>query len=106
MKIDDLELDGHGFLKDSSVWTRKVAEVLAKNDGLQLTTAHWEIVLFMQSYYQQFQHQPNARLFSKAIKKVLGKDKSGSIYLYGLFPDGPLKSANKYAGLPIPPSCI
>ncbi|ORU90905.1 MAG: sulfur relay protein TusE [Cycloclasticus sp. symbiont of Poecilosclerida sp. M] len=104
--MEDIQLDEYGFLCDRSLWAKSVAELLSKQDGLELTVDHWEIILFMQNYYEQYRHQPNARLFSKAIKKTLGEEKGSSIYLYRLFPDGPLKYANKYAGLPIPPSCI
>lgn len=83
-----------------------MAEQLAHQDGLVLTDAHWEIVHFMRAYYQRYNHLPNARLFGQAIKKNLGVEKGASRYLYRLFPDGPLKYACKYAGLPIPPSCL
>ena len=94
------------FLKDRSQWTEAVAKQMADRDCIELTPAHWEIVQFMQQYYDQYNHQPNARLFGQAVKKTLGAEKGASAYLYALFPDGPLKYANKYAGLPIPPSCI
>jgi tRNA 2-thiouridine synthesizing protein E len=104
--LSDLQRDEYGFLKDRSQWSECIAEALASEDDMTLTTEHWEIIYFMQGYYSEFNHQPNARLFGQAIKKSLGADKGSSIYLYKLFPDGPLKYANKYAGLPIPPSCI
>jgi tRNA 2-thiouridine synthesizing protein E len=104
--LEQLARDEYGFLKDRAVWNKDVAAALALEDGLILTASHWEIIDFMQAYYDEFNHQPNARLFGQAIKKKLGAEKGASIYLYQLFPDGPLKYANKYAGLPIPPSCI
>jgi len=104
--LDQLERDEYGFLKNKSQWCEAVAKALALEDGLSLTPLHWEIIHFMQAYYDEFNHQPNARLFGQAIKKKLGAEKGASIYLYKLFPEGPLKYANKYAGLPIPPSCI
>ncbi|HIF18169.1 MAG TPA: TusE/DsrC/DsvC family sulfur relay protein [Cycloclasticus sp.] len=104
--LGELDRDEYGFLKHRSQWSEQVAEALALEDGLALSTAHWEIIRFMQGYYDEYNHQPNARLFGQAIKKSLGADKGSSICLYKLFPEGPLKYANKYAGLPIPPSCI
>ncbi|ORU94642.1 MAG: sulfur relay protein TusE [Cycloclasticus sp. symbiont of Bathymodiolus heckerae] len=104
--LNDLERDEYGFLKNRSQWNDEVAQALALEDELTLSARHWEIIYFMQRYYDDFNHQPNARLFGQAIKKSLGAEKGSSIYLYKLFPDGPLKYANKYAGLPIPPSCI
>jgi len=104
--LEALQRDEYGFLCDRFQWNETVAEALAKEDGVKLTPPHWEIIEFMRGYYNEYQHQPNARLFGQAIKKSLGADKGASLYLYRLFPDGPLKYANKYAGLPIPPSCI
>jgi len=104
--LEQLDRDEYGFLRSRQQWNKVVAEALACEDSLILTAAHWEIIDFMRAYYDEFNHQPNARLFGQAIKKKLGAEKGASIYLYQLFPDGPLKYANKYAGLPIPPSCI
>jgi len=104
--LNNIERDEYGFLKSQDQWSEGIAEALALEDALTLSAAHWEIIYFMQQYYADFNHQPNARLFGQAIKKRLGAEKGASIYLYQLFPDGPLKYANKYAGLPIPPSCI
>lgn len=104
--LDGIEFDEYGFIKNRSQWSESIALQMAQRDGIELTPAHWEIIRFMQQYYHQYNHQPNARLFGQAVKKTLGAQKGASAYLYGLFPDGPLKYANKYAGLPIPPSCI
>ena len=106
MSIEEIDFDEYGFLKDRANWSESLAVDMAKADGLELTVAHWEIISFMQTYYDQYNHQPNARLFGQAVKKSLGAEKGSSLYLYSLFPDGPLKYSNKYAGLPIPPSCI
>ncbi|MGB2009821.1 MAG: TusE/DsrC/DsvC family sulfur relay protein, partial [Cycloclasticus pugetii] len=95
-----LKRDEYGFLQNRSDWSEAVAEAMAKEDELLLTPLHWEIIHFAQAYYDEFNHQPNARLFGQAIKKRLGAEKGSSIYLYKLFPNGPLKYANKYAGLP------
>jgi len=36
----------------------------------------------------------------------LGEEKGNSRYLQRLFPDGPLKYACKFGGLPKPPTCL
>lgn len=95
-----------GFLLDKTEWTVKIADQLAEQEGLELTNAHWEILKFIQNFYQEYEYLPNARVFTKAIKTELGADKGNSRYLLKLFPEGPLKYACKIAGLPKPPSCI
>ena len=95
-----------GFLLDKTEWTKAVAYQLAAVEGLELTLAHWEILKFIQNFYQEYEYLPNARVFAKAIKNELGEDKGSSRYLLKLFPEGPLKYACKIAGLPKPPSCL
>lgn len=109
----DLTLDGaklettdDGFLRDASLWNRGIADQLAAREAIDLSEAHWEILLFIREYYRQYQHLPNARMFVTAIRKQLGEDKGNSRYLQKLFPQGPLKYACKIAGLPKPPTCL
>jgi len=95
-----------GFLVDLNDWNEIVAIEIAKLSDLELTSLHWEIVHFIRRYYQQFKHLPNARVFTKAIKKQFGEEKGNSRYLHKLFPQGPLKYACKVAGIPKPPTCL
>lgn len=102
----ELKTTEDGFLVDLNDWSEAVAIEIARLNDLELTPLHWEIVFFIRSYYQQFKHLPNARVFTKAIKKQFGEDKGNSRYLHGLFPLGPLKYACKVAGIPKPPTCL
>ena len=95
-----------GFLIRPSDWDEQVAQHLAEFNNISLTEAHWEIIHFIRQYYLNYKHLPNARVFAKAIAKVLGAEKANSRYLLRLFPDGPLKYACKLAGLPKPPTCL
>ena len=101
-----ISLSDQGFLINASDWSEQVCQLLAERNNIQLTDNHWEIIFFIRHYYSQFKHLPNARMFSKAIAKELGTEKSNSRYLQQLFPDGPLKYACKLAGLPKPPTCL
>jgi len=95
-----------GFLVDLNDWDEEVAIEIARLNELELNAQHWEIVFFIRNYYQQFKHLPNARVFTKAIKKEFGEEKGNSRYLHKLFPEGPLKYACKIAGIPKPPTCL
>ncbi|WP_340122685.1 TusE/DsrC/DsvC family sulfur relay protein [Methylobacter svalbardensis] len=101
-----LETTDQGFLVNQADWNENVAEQLAALNHIKLSDEHWEIIVFIRRYYQQFKHLPNARVFTKAIAKALGETKGNSRYLHKLFPDGPLKYACKLAGLPKPPTCL
>jgi tRNA 2-thiouridine synthesizing protein E len=100
------EVNELGFLIRVTDWNEQVAQYLADLNDISLTEAHWEIINFIRQYYLQYKHLPNARVFAKAIAKVLGEDKANSRYLLRLFPEGPLKYACKLAGLPKPPTCL
>jgi tRNA 2-thiouridine synthesizing protein E len=102
----NLKTSDQGFLVNQADWDEAVAQQLALLNNIKLTDDHWEIILFIRHYYQQFKHLPNARVFTKAIAKELGETKGNSRYLHKLFPDGPLKYACKLAGLPKPPTCL
>ncbi|HHQ42339.1 MAG TPA: TusE/DsrC/DsvC family sulfur relay protein [Chromatiales bacterium] len=101
-----LETDEEGYLKNLSDWSPEVAEYMAKQDGLELTDNHWEVINFLREYYEEYQIAPAVRVLTKAIGKKLGPDKGNSKYLYELFPYGPAKQACKYAGLPKPTGCV
>jgi len=101
-----LQVTDEGFLVTLTDWDENIAINIAKEEKIDLTTLHWEIVLFIQHYYKLYKHLPNARVFAKAIKKELGEEKGNSRYLHRLFPQGPLKYACKIAGLPKPPTCL
>ncbi|MCK5729095.1 MAG: TusE/DsrC/DsvC family sulfur relay protein [Methylococcales bacterium] len=102
----ELRLNDEGFLCNIEDWTKEVAIFLAGENHLQLSPLHWEIIFFIRQYYNDYQHLPNARVFTKAIAKKLGVEKGNSRYLHKLFPQGPLKYACKIAGLPKPPTCL
>ena len=101
-----LETDEEGYLANLNDWEKDVATVMAKEDDIDLSEDHWEIINFLREYYEEYQIAPAVRVFTKAVGKKLGKDKGNSKYLYELFPYGPGKQACKFAGLPKPTGCV
>lgn len=98
--------DGEGYLLDRTDWSESLAIQMAACDGLQLHESHWEIIRFVQNYFDEFGDAPPMRVLVRAIAVRLGADKGNSRYLYRLFPEGPAKQVCRYAGLPKPTSCI
>ena len=98
--------DEEGYIEDLSLWSQEVAEVMAKDDGQELTEQHWEVINFLREYYDEYQIAPAVRVLTKQIGKRMGPDKGNSKYLYELFPYGPAKQACRYAGLPKPTGCV
>ncbi|MBI5331091.1 MAG: TusE/DsrC/DsvC family sulfur relay protein [Betaproteobacteria bacterium] len=102
----DVELDEEGFLTNLADWNRDVAEYMAKEEKVDMTESHWEVIDFLREYYDEYQIAPAIRVLTKAIGKKLGPDKGNNKYLYELFPYGPAKQACKIGGLPKPTGCI
>ena len=101
-----IEVDEEGYLSNLNEWEKDIAEVMAKEDNIELSDDHWEIINFLREYYEEYQIAPAVRVLTKAVGKKLGKDKGNSKYLYQLFPYGPGKQACKFAGLPKPTGCV
>ncbi len=101
-----IETDAQGYLIDHLLWSEPLAQVIAKQDGLTLTEAHWEVIRFVRQFYLTYNTSPAIRALTKAMKAEFGEEKASSRYLYRLFPQGPAKQATKYAGLPKPARCI
>ena len=102
----EYEVDQEGFLQNMSDWSREVAIGMATRDGVELETAHWEVIDFLRAYYFKYEIAPAIRVLSKEIGKRLGADKGNSKYLDQLFPFGPARQACRYAGLPKPTGCV
>lgn len=101
-----IERDPQGFLVELSDWNEYIAQEIAKEEGIELTEAHWEVIHALRAFYQEFEVSPAMRILVKLCKERLGEDKGSSIYLLGLFPDSPAKLASKIAGLPKPTNCL
>jgi tRNA 2-thiouridine synthesizing protein E len=104
--VDTLETDHEGYLLRRRDWSTDLAVELAAADGIELSDAHWEVLHFLQEYYDNYEIAPAIRILTKQIGKRYGKEKGNSKYLYELFPRGPAKQACRYAGLPKPTGCV
>jgi TusE/DsrC/DsvC family sulfur relay protein len=100
-----IQLSEAGWLEDLSEWSEDVAHAIAKNEKVELTDEHWDIINEARAYFEEFGRVAEPRAFSKLMKKKYGADRSDSKYIYSLFPYGLIKSANKIAGLPRPKGC-
>jgi|SRR5690554_3344981 tRNA 2-thiouridine synthesizing protein E len=103
---NSVRLDDEGYLYELSEWSPEVARFLAREQGIDLTEAHWEILYLLRDFYHQYQLSPAMRPLVKAVAQQLGKDKGRSIYLMQLFPGSPAKVAALLAGLPKPENCL
>ncbi|MDO6705555.1 TusE/DsrC/DsvC family sulfur relay protein [Photobacterium sp. 1_MG-2023] len=101
-----IETDAQGYLKNVADWAPELVPLLAQEEGVALTDAHWEVVHFVREFYLEFNTSPAIRMLVKAMAKQYGEEKGSSKYLFKLFPKGPAKQATKLAGLPKPAKCL
>ncbi len=98
--------DEEGFLLELGEWTPQIADAIAADESIILTSRHWEIIHLLRAYYEQFEAAPAMRALVKYAGQELGPDKGRSLYLLRLFPGSPAKLASKIAGLPRPDHCL
>ena len=101
-----IRMDGHGYMLDPEHWSPAIANALAQSDGFELSAEHWEILKVLRRYYAEYELEPPIRALTRLLAAEYGKHKANSRHLYRLFPDGPVKQGCRYAGLPLPLSCI
>lgn len=98
--------DKEGFLADLTAWNEEVAKSIAIQEGIDLTSEHWQLIYCARDYYANFDLSPEMRPLVKWVAQKLGPEKGRSIYLLSLFPGSPAKLVSKIAGLPKPLNCI
>lgn len=93
-----VEVNEEGYLNDMNSWNEDIARELAKEEGIELTDKHLEVLRYLRE-------QVNNDV-GLTIRRI---GKSGVVNIkefYQLFPGGPLKISSKLAGIPKPASCI
>ncbi len=94
----NIAVNEEGYLTDFSQWNEQVGEELAKEASINLTPRHWEVLKYLQKEQQN--------QVALSIRRI---GKSGVVDIkefYSLFPNAPLKTSTKIAGIPKPASCI
>jgi tRNA 2-thiouridine synthesizing protein E len=94
-----IDVDDEGYMTNRTQWNRDVAAALGKEEGIELTLAHWKVLEFIEKDFAEKDAVPGMRRINK-IGGIATKD------LYTLFPNGPIKRAAKIAGFPKPTSCV
>ena len=93
-----VEVNDEGYMVDASQWNREIAAELAKEEGIDLTDKHYEVLEFLRNANEKGETLTIRRVGKSGIVDIKG--------LYQLFPGGPLKFSSKFAGIPKPASCV
>ena len=93
-----VQVNEEGYLTNFNEWNKEIGEALALEAQVALTPKHWELINYIPTEVKN--ESP------LSIRKI---GKSGVVDIkdfYALFPNAPLKTATKIAGVPKPASCI
>ncbi len=101
-----IELGADGHLLDPKSWSEDVAKAMAERNGVDLRPLHWWLIRFVREHHRRYGMPPLMRVAIRAMRDGTEQHDASSRTLYRLFPDGPIREACRYAGLPRPESCI
>jgi len=93
-----VEVNDEGYMVDPGQWSKEIAAEMAKEEGIDLTDKHIEVLEFLRAANEKGETLTIRRVGKSGIVDIKG--------LYKLFPGGPLKFSSKFAGIPKPASCI
>jgi tRNA 2-thiouridine synthesizing protein E len=92
--------DSEGYLVDRGQWSEEFARALAREEGLELTPAHWEVIRFLRDYYFRHGVQAQVRVMIRHFTEVWDPKRGSNHHLHEMFPrGGPQKQGNRLAGL-------
>ncbi|MFK5856989.1 MAG: TusE/DsrC/DsvC family sulfur relay protein, partial [Bacteroidota bacterium] len=83
----EVHVDDEGYMKEISQWTKEIGTEIAKEEGIELTDVHFELIAFIRD-----------KVSKGEGLTIRGIGKSGVVNakeFYGLFPGAPLKKATK-----------
>ena len=98
-RLPKIAVDEEGFLHDPADWDRDLAQELATQEHIELSTEHWVVIDFIRNFYEQHQTVPEARTLLKHLRQHLGEQQATRKYIHTLFPYGYGQQACKISGM-------
>ena len=74
---------------------------IAKEEGVELTDSHFEVIRKLRDYYLEVGSVESGRELGDMLDETFS-DQGGRKYLRRLFPQGPITQGMRFSGLPIP----
>jgi tRNA 2-thiouridine synthesizing protein E len=97
---EPVETDSEGYLVDRRQWSEAFARALARQEGLELTPAHWEVIRYLRDHYDEHGVQAQVRAMIRHFSARWGPERGSNHHLHDMFPrGGPQKQGNRLAGL-------
>jgi tRNA 2-thiouridine synthesizing protein E len=82
-------------------WDRNKSVDLANSEGISLNDEHWDVIVYLRSYYLEHGLPRFARTTARALNRKFAA-KGGNKYLYRLFAGGPVTQGSRLANLRTP----
>ena len=99
-----MKLSNEAFPNAPKDWDTRTAEIIAREENIELTEDHWELIRALQEYYKKVQF-PNLRQVKDALEEKFHAQ-GGLKYLHKLMPGGPVAQGCKLAGLQVPAGAV
>jgi len=93
--------EADAYLNDLDPWSEDQARDLARQEGMELSDTHLDVICYLRDHFSECGPAPSARKLLKAMEDAYA-DQGGRKFLYGLFPRGPVTQGCRLAGLPTP----
>jgi dissimilatory sulfite reductase related protein len=93
-----IDVNEEGYFTNPSQWSREIAIEIAKEENLDLTEKHFEVLNFIRERQAKGDTLTIRSVGNSGITDIKG--------FYALFPGAPMKKAAKLAGIPKPASCV
>ena len=103
--LEPLATENNDLPEGFDDWNKDMALQLAREEGIEMTDAHWEIIHCRRDHCREHGSSCTARKVLKAMTEHT-RERGGKKYLYSLFPHGPVVQACRIAGLPLPPNSL
>ena len=93
-----IDVNEEGYFTNPSQWTKEIAAEIAKEEGLELTEKHYEVLNFIREKQSKGETITIRSVGTSGITDIKG--------FYQMFPGAPMKKAARVAGIPKPASCV
>ncbi|MCK9204626.1 MAG: TusE/DsrC/DsvC family sulfur relay protein [Bacteroidales bacterium] len=93
-----VDVTEEGYLTNPAQWTKEIALEIGKEENVQLTDKHFEVLNFIRDRFAKNETMTIRSVGNSGIIDIKG--------FYGLFPGAPMKKAAKIAGISKPASCV
>ena len=99
-----MQVSSDSFPNAPHGWSIELALADAKEDNIEMSDEHWQLVIALQEYYSKVEH-PKLRQLKDALDEKFHR-LGGSKFLHQLVPSGPVAGGCKLAGLEVPAGAI